>query len=336
MSGHAPGPETATRPAAIEIVGLSKRFGRRQAVEGVDLRVEPGEMVGLLGHNGAGKSTALGCLLGQCFADRGELRVFGHDVVSDRGRALRRVGAIFETPCFYGYLSGMQNLRAMVGLTGPVNRDRLDAVVERVGLTERIHDRVDRYSHGMRQRLALAQALLPEPGVLILDEPGDGLDPAGIVEIREMVRALHRELNLTVLLASHQLIEVEQLCDRVVVFDHGRKIFDGPWRGAAGFDRVVQLDVDRPGAALAHARAAGLVASEAPSPPSLDVRRWNLAEGAAPAALNRSLLDAGFEVREIAPVRPRLEDLYLNLRRRESAAAPEAAASIPAPAAACP
>mgnify|MGYP006425587819 CR=1 FL=1 len=333
MNGNAPRPDAETRTAAIEVMGLSKRFGRVRAVEDVDIRVEPGEMVGLLGHNGAGKSTTLGCLLGQCFADRGELRVFGHDVTSDRRRALRRIGAIFETPCFYGYLSGMQNLYALVRLTGPVSRDRLDAIVARVGLTDRIHDRVDCYSHGMRQRLALAQALLPEPGVLILDEPGDGLDPAGIVEIREMIRTLHRQLNLTVLLASHQLIEVEQLCERVVVFDHGRKIFDGAWREAAGFDRLVQLVVDRPLAALAHARTAGLVEDEAPSPPSLDVRRWKLAKHVTPAALNRGLLHAGFEVHEIAPVRPRLEDLYLNLRQRESVAAPEPLASIAAAAA---
>lgn len=308
---------TASDAAAIEIAGLSKRFGKRPAVIDLDLRVDRGEMVGLLGHNGAGKSTTLGCLLGQCFPDRGTIRVLSHDVFAARSRALARLGAIFETPCFYQYLSGRANLEALTRLSGPLDRARLDAVVERVGLTERIDDAVSKYSHGMRQRLALAQALLPGPEIVVLDEPSDGLDPAGIVEMRELIRELHRDLGLTVLFASHQLVEVERLCDRVVVLDRGRKVYDGSWRAAPGFERLVEVALDRPAEALRFATQRGLVESDAAvtrEAAEAGTARWKLAEAVEASAVNRALVEAGFEVQAIAAVRPRLEDLYLALR----------------------
>ncbi|MEM9790924.1 MAG: ABC transporter ATP-binding protein, partial [Planctomycetota bacterium] len=220
-----------TQPAgdtpALSIRGLRKRFGKRTAVYPLDLTIERGEIVGLLGHNGAGKSTTLGCVLGQVFADAGTIRVLGHDPATDRRRALQRVGAIFETPCFYGYLTGMQNLTALAAMSGPLDRDRIAVVVDRVGMTDRIHDRVSAYSHGMRQRLALAQALLPEPELLILDEPSDGLDPAGIVEIRRLVRELHAADGLTVVVAPPHRRRLEHHGHRRRGEGHRPPLIDG-------------------------------------------------------------------------------------------------------------
>jgi len=316
----------ATESAALRIEGLTKRFGGRVAVHPLDLTIERGEIVGLLGHNGAGKSTTLGCVLGQVFADAGEVSVLGHDPSTDRRRALSRVGAIFESPCFYGYLTGMQNLVALTSLSGRPDAGRIAEVVERVGMSDRIDDRVATYSHGMRQRLALAQALLPDPELLILDEPSDGLDPAGIVEIRGLVRELHERDGLTVVFASHLLSEVEQLCERVVVMDHGHKVFDGRWRDAPVMRGVVEVEVDRHDAALRLATERRLVTGEAPSPEGQRdaARRWQLVEACSPGELNAALVEAGFVVDRLGLFRPQLEDLYLSLSRKRQDADEEA------------
>ena len=216
----------------IRLENLQKRFGTRVAVENLSLEIEPGALFGLLGHNGAGKSTTIGMMLGQVIPDAGRVLIGGHDVQRARARALAHVGAIFETPAFYGYLSGRRNLEIFCSYSPPVSKQEMDEMIERVGLTARIGDPVAVYSHGMRQRLALAQSLLPRPQVLILDEPSEGLDPEGIYETRELIRRLHRELGLTILICSHLLAEVEQICPRVAIMRHGRLLFNGDWRAA--------------------------------------------------------------------------------------------------------
>ena len=201
----------------ISLTSVHKKFGGRLAVNDLSLAVPRGEMFGLLGHNGAGKSTAIGMMLGQVWPTRGEVKVCGHDVTTHRARALQKVGAIFEAPAFYDYLSGWRNLEILSHYSAPTSAARIREVVEWVGLTGRELSPVKTYSHGMRARLALAQALLPQPELLILDEPGNGLDPEGIAEMRSTIARLHRELGLTILLSSHQLAEVEQLCTRIAV-----------------------------------------------------------------------------------------------------------------------
>lgn len=212
---------------------VSKRFdrGRPAALDGVSFEVDKGSICGLLGHNGAGKSTALGVMLGMVYPDSGEVFIGGCPVLTERHGAIRKVGAIFEAPAFYEYLSGWHNLKILTAYSGAVERKLLEETVEWVGLGERIHDRVGTYSHGMRQRLALAQALLPRPEVLILDEPTDGLDPEGIFEFREQLLTLREELGLTVVLSSHLLGEVEQVCDEVVILQRGIKVYEGKVRG---------------------------------------------------------------------------------------------------------
>src|SRR5882762_9609458 len=211
----------------IQLKNIYKRFGSRLAVEDLTLAVPAGEIYGLLGHNGAGKSTAIGMMLGQVWPTSGEVTICSHDVTAQRRRALQKVGAIFESPAFYDYLSGRSNLEILSSYTAPTPRRRIDEVVDWVGLTGREQSKVRTYSHGMRARLALAQALLPQPELLILDEPSDGLDPEGIHEMRQTILRLHRELRLTILLSSHFLSEVEQLCTRIAVLNKGRKVFEG-------------------------------------------------------------------------------------------------------------
>jgi len=246
----------------IRLCGLSKTFGQRVAVDDLDLHVPRGEIFGLLGHNGAGKSTAIGMMLGQVWPTRGEVLICGHDVTRRRRLALQKVGAIFETPAFYDYLSGWRNLEILSHYTAPTPRERILEVVEWVGLTGREKSKVKTYSHGMRARLALAQALLPQPELLILDEPGDGLDPEGIHEMRQTIRRLHSELGLTILLSSHLLNEVEQLCTRIAVLNQGKKVFEGPLAAAKQAQAWVRLRVSDFSQAVKQLRAENLILEE--------------------------------------------------------------------------
>ena len=192
----------------LEARGLTKAFGGKPALRDVSFKLEKGEIYGLLGHNGAGKSTSLGIILGMVAPDAGEVEIGGVSVQKDRGQALRKVGAIFEAPAFYDYMSGWENLKILMGYSGGFDAKSAREVVERVGLTKRITSKVRTYSHGMRQRLALAQALLPEPELLLLDEPTDGLDPEGIKWFRDFILGLREEKGMTVLFNSHLLAEV--------------------------------------------------------------------------------------------------------------------------------
>ena len=212
----------------ISLRNVHKTFGAQPAVDHLDLKVERGEIFGLLGHNGAGKSTAIGMMLGQIWPTDGEIRICGFDVTVQRQHALKKVGAIFESPVFYDYLSGWRNLEILSHYTAPTPARRIREVIDWVGLTGREQSRVKTYSHGMRARLALAQALLPQPELMILDEPSDGLDPEGIHEMRQTILRLHKEFGLTILLSSHLLNEVEQLCTRIAVLNHGKKSLTGP------------------------------------------------------------------------------------------------------------
>lgn len=300
--------------AAIELRHVTKRFGRRTAVEDLTLTVPAGTVFGLLGHNGAGKSTAIGMMLGQVWPTAGRVRIHGWDVATQRTRALARVGAIFETPAFYEYLSGARNLEIFSSYTAPVSRQRLAEVLDWVGLTGREHAAVRTYSHGMRARLALAQALLPNPELLILDEPGEGLDPEGVHELRQMLQRLHRELGLTLLISSHQLGEMEQLCTRIAVLRQGRKVFEGPWDPLRWAEGPIRLEVRPFERAVADLQAAGL-AREA----GRDAEGgWVYpAPGITPDQLARWIVQAGFDLLELRRPRQTLEQFYLSLMRPE-------------------
>jgi ABC-2 type transport system ATP-binding protein len=210
----------------VETHGLSKRFGELTAVDRVDLRVPRGSAFGYLGPNGAGKTTLIRMLLGLIRPSAGEISLLGLALPQQRQRALVRIGAIVEEPRFHPHLTGRQNLWAIAAARESAARRRIDPALERVGLSGRGVDRVGSYSLGMRQRLGIAACLLADPELLILDEPMNGLDPAGMLEFRGMIRHFVEE-GRTVVLSSHLLDEVEKTCDTVAIVDHGRIVVQG-------------------------------------------------------------------------------------------------------------
>ena len=291
----------------ISLLEVQKKFGGRVAVEALTLDVPRGEIFGLLGHNGAGKSTAIGMMLGQVWPTRGQVKVCGHDVTTQRARALQKVGAIFETPAFYDYLSGRRNLEILSHYSAPTSPERIREVVDWVGLTGREQSKVQTYSHGMRARLAIAQALLPQPELLILDEPGSGLDPEGTAEMRQTIGRLHRELGLTILLSSHLLGEVEQLCTRIAVLNQGRKVFEGRVADVtAGRGRVMLKTPD-------FAQATELLRTRGIITGSTDGKFIELREGRTTAEAAKLLVEANIPVEGIWQQDQTLEDFYLSL-----------------------
>lgn len=299
----------------IQLTKLTKKFGNRLAVDDLTLRVPTGEIYGLLGHNGAGKSTAIGMMLGQVWPTSGEVRVCGHDVTSRRKAALHRVGAIFESPAFYDYLSGLRNLQILSAYTARTSPQRIAEVLDWVGLTGRERHAVRTYSHGMRSRLALAQALLPHPELLILDEPSDGLDPEGIHEMRQTILRLQKELKLTILLSSHFLHEVEQLCTRIAVLNRGRMVFEGTLAETRRRAQHVRLRVADFEAACRHLLQLGLIEAS-PAPQCIA-----LAHTVQTDRVVRELVGMGMPVYEIAPEQETLEQFYLGLMNDQRAGA---------------
>lgn len=293
----------------ISLRNVQKIFGAQRAVEDLDLHVPAGEIFGLLGHNGAGKSTAIGMMLGQVWPTRGEVRVCGFDVTTNRQNALKKVGAIFEAPVFYDYLSAWRNLEILSHYTAPTSKKRMQEVIDWVGLTGREKSKVRTYSHGMRARLALAQALLPQPELLILDEPSDGLDPEGIHEMRETVQRLHKELGLTILLSSHLLNEVEQLCTRIAVMNKGRKVFEGTVADATRKEKWVRLRVGDFEKAAEQLQREGLIIA------AREKRLISIVDGVETDRIVRLLVEQGMPVFEIAPEEETLESFYLALMK---------------------
>ncbi|MCX4474058.1 ABC transporter ATP-binding protein [Micromonospora sp. NBC_01655] len=297
--------------AVIEIEGLRKTFrgpyrSRQVAVDGFDLLVGRGEIHGFLGPNGSGKTTTLRALLGLVRADAGRMRLFGEEVPRRSAAVAGRVGAIVETPQFFGNFTGHRTLR-LLALAGGVPTRRVDEVLEQVGLRGRGQDEVKGYSLGMRQRLAVASALLKEPELLILDEPANGLDPGGIREMRDLMRDL-ADAGVTVLLSSHILGEIQLICDHVTIISRGRQVAAGPVEGVlAGHDqhewRVGVPEQERAAELL---RRAGLPVDEHPG---------HLVVGGVPDAgeISRLLGEQGLWVRELMPLRPDLESVFLEL-----------------------
>lgn len=289
----------------LEIDSLWKKFAGKPALKGVSVRVGQGEIHGLLGHNGAGKSTTLGIILGMVMSDEGAVRIGGVSVMENRAVALRNVGAIFESPSFYEYLSGWDNLRLLMGYSSGFEEKSAREIVELVGLTSRIHSKVRTYSHGMRQRLALAQSLLPEPKLLLLDEPTDGLDPEGIRWFRDFILRLRDERGMTVLFNSHLLAEVELMCDRVTILREGEVVFEGAVKGLQQGDELIEVDLESWDKAMPVLSMLGVEVVEN--------HRLRLPQGMDPADVLGELVRAGVRVRSFAGVKRSLEDFYMEL-----------------------
>ena len=309
---------------AIETQGLTKRFGARTALDGVDLRVPRGTAFGFLGPNGAGKTTMIRTLLGLTHATAGTMRVLGHTLPAAHAVALQRVGAIVEEPRFHMYLTGRENLRIIAAARGPETHARIEPALTRVGLSERAGDKVKSYSMGMRQRLGVARCLLADPLLLILDEPTNGLDPGGIQEFREMIRAMVEQEGRTVFISSHLLDEVEKTCDAAAIVDRGKVITQGPIAelaagGVARHELIVGVDdLQRALGVLNGLQQVGDARE------SDGVLRVVLAGGLETAAeINASLVSAGVGVVRLEPVRHSLEQRFLEITQRLDSATEE-------------
>jgi ABC-2 type transport system ATP-binding protein len=304
------------RGPAIETHGLSKRFGERVAVDAVDLRVPRGCAFGFLGHNGAGKTTLIRMLLGLTPASSGSMGLLGFEVPARRGEALCRVGAIVEQPSFHPHLSGRENLRVAAAVRGPETRKRIPAVLARVGLTECADERVKGYSLGMAQRLGLARCLLADPELLILDEPTNGLDPAGTLELRQMIRELVEEEGRTVFVSTHLLDEVEKVCDAAAIVDRGRVLSQGTIAELLASDRhEVAVGCENPALALRTLQADPAIREARQREDGVDV----VLAGGDPheaARVNELLGAAGIAVWRLAPVRETLEQRFLSITNR--------------------
>jgi len=299
----------------LEASHLTKSFGKRLAVSDVSFEVGPGEVFGFLGPNGAGKTTTIRMLVGLARPDRGRVRIQGIDLARDFSRAMAHVGCIVESPDLYPYLTGRENLLHFARMLPDGAAARIPELSRLVALEDRLDERVSTYSLGMRQRLGIAQALLGGPDLLILDEPANGLDPAGIREIRRLVRTLAADRGIAVFVSSHLLSEVEQMCDRVAIIHRGQTLASGPVaellsRAASGF-RITARPAERAAEALRAALGPGV---------ERDGDETVLVSAPAdsiPAAL-RALLAAGVEVFAVERRATSLEDVFLEITGGET------------------
>jgi ABC-2 type transport system ATP-binding protein len=298
----------------IETRQLTKKFGDRAAVNGVDLTVAAGVAFGFLGPNGAGKTTMIRTLLGLTQPTSGDVALLGLPQPARRAEALARVGAIVEEPRFHPHLTGRENLKIVAAARDRAAEARIPGALERVGLAQRANDRVKTYSLGMRQRLGIARCLLADPALLILDEPMNGLDPAGILEMRRLIRAFVEE-DRTVFLSSHLLDEVEKTCDQVAIVDQGRVVIQGAvGEIAARGEPTVLVEVgDLSAARDVLARDARIKHFEEEGARTF---RLTLSDGLGPAGINRALVAAGIEVSRLEPARATLEETFLSITSR--------------------
>jgi ABC-2 type transport system ATP-binding protein len=294
--------------SALKTVALSKSYGARLAVDKLDLDVERAELFGFLGPNGAGKTTTIRMALGLIAPTSGSVQILGADVVQHRGEVLPRVGALVESPALYGYLSGRDNLRVFGSLLGGVGEKRIDEVLEIVSLKGRDRDRVRTYSMGMKQRLGLGVALLNDPELLILDEPANGLDPAGIVEMRDLLRGL-AAAGKTVFISSHVLSEVQQICTRVAIINHGRLVRVAPVADLLQAPGEFEVRIDSPSELVAALRRQEWGREARPED--------GVVITASPDGRGRTLIkflvESGFSPDSVSPRQRDLEDIFLSL-----------------------
>jgi ABC-2 type transport system ATP-binding protein len=303
----------STASPALRTVALSKSYGKRLAVDSLDLSVDRAELFGFLGPNGAGKTTTIRMALGLIAPTSGSVEILGFEVRSHRSQVLPRVGALVESPALYGYLSGRDNLRAVGNVLGGASEKRIDEVLEIVALKGRDMDRVKTYSLGMKQRLGLALALLNDPDVLILDEPANGLDPAGIVEMRDLLRDLAGQ-GKTVFISSHVLSEVQQICTRVAIINHGKLVRVAPVHELLQSSGEYEVKVDSPVELVAMLRLQpwaqqarvedGVVVSPAPEGRGRNLIKFLVDSGQAPDSVRERQKD--------------LEDIFLSLTEDKS------------------
>jgi len=291
----------------VRLLGVTKRISSKVLVDNVSFDIAPGQIFGFLGPNGAGKTTTIRMMVGLMSITEGDIVIGGYSIRSHYEQAAALIGAIVENPEMYKYLSGYNNLKHFARMMPGISEERIHEVVELVGLEHRIHDKVQTYSLGMRQRLGVAQALLHRPKLLILDEPTNGLDPQGIRELRDYLRRLTREEGTTVFVSSHLLSEMELMCDRVGIIRHGRLIDIRQLRSADGQRTAEEtaFTVHDASAAAALLQSFGAKIEE-----NRVIVRGN---PETVADINALLVEAGIRVFSIQPVTESLEDQFLEM-----------------------
>ncbi|MBF2674084.1 ABC transporter ATP-binding protein [Listeria marthii] len=295
---------------ALQVTNLHKKIRKREIIKGISFEVMPGEVFGFLGPNGAGKTTTIRMIVGLIKPTSGTILIGGKDIRKNFTEAMRGLGSIVENPEFYSFLIGQENLAYFARMDSSIKKERIQEVTELVGLEKRINDRVSTYSLGMRQRLGIAQALLSNPKLLILDEPTNGLDPSGIHEMRDFIRALARNEGISVLVSSHLLSEIELLCDRVAIMTDGTIIKT---------DQVAHLLSSR---AQLRWRVTPIEQAkaflESVTEVEVDGEYLVTAMNDESAEWNEQLVAKGVKVHEIDKRKPSLEDLFLELTGGQS------------------
>lgn len=296
----------------LEVSNLHKSYGTKKILSDVNISISPGEVFGLLGPNGAGKTTTVRIILGLVRPDRGTVVINGKNIRNNFKQAISRVGAVFETPRFYPYLSGCQNLSLAANLYYNAPKSSIGRALSLVGLSDRARDPVSTYSLGMRQRLGIARALINDPQLVFLDEPMNGLDPQGIIEVRELVRKLGKDNGTAFFLTSHLLHEVEQVCGRIAILKEGKIIAQGNIDGLlSGESETVEVYTREAGRAYRVLKNAEYVRAIRPAEGRLIVE---LDRGLS-SKLNQHLVNQGIEVDYLVPDNQSLENLYMSLTR---------------------
>lgn len=296
----------------IRLHDVTKVIGGRKIIDRVSFEVYPGEVFGFLGPNGSGKTTTIRMIVGLMGITSGDIQIAGHSVRHEFAKAIRHVGAIVENPEMYKFLSGYQNLVHYARMNPAIPKERIQEAVTLVGLGSRIHDKVKRYSLGMRQRLGVAQAVMHRPGLLVLDEPTNGLDPAGIRELRDYLRALAREQGTAVIVSSHLLSEMELMCDRIAILQRGQIIDVQNIRDVSTVKaESVEFDIDQTEAALKLLDGQGDAKLH-------DGKLVLTSDRLGIAAVNRRLVEAGINVYGIRMRTKSLEDQFLEKTGGES------------------
>ncbi len=302
----------------LVVENLEKSFGDKKVIREVSFKVSQGDVFGFLGPNGSGKTTIIRMILQLIHADRGNVWVDGYNMKTDFLKAIRQVGAIVETPSFYEHMTARQNLQLIANLYPDITSERVDEVLSIIGLLHRADDKVKAYSLGMKQRLGIGRALLHRPKLVFLDEPTNGIDPQGVIDIRRMITQLAREHGITFFITTHQLHEVEQICNRVAILNKGSVIREGFVKELLnqGEDRVEVVTDDRD-KALSVIDEAPYVSEFSPSD-----RGWQvIMEKGKTAALNEKLVSAGVRVQYLTPLRTSLEQYFIELTGEEGGGA---------------
>lgn len=297
--------------SVLHVKNLSKKFGSFEAVKDVSFSVNKGDVFGFLGPNGAGKSTTIRCLLSLIKPNSGKIELFGKSLATDRAEILQNIGSIIEKPDFYKYLSAQKNLEIFARISGAtVTQREIAEMLDFVGLGNRAKDRVKGFSHGMKQRLGIAQTLLHKPDLIVLDEPTTGLDPQGIIEIRNLILRLKTEQNKTILLSSHQLSEIELIANRMVIINQGRSIIEGNVQELLNNEEtVVRVEIDSSDKAIQLIKSNLQISTV--DRISATICEVVMLKSRVPE-LSKLLVEAGLQIQAIEPKR-KLEDYFIKI-----------------------